>query len=117
MPEPLAILQACSAALRAAAAGRGPKGLVERDFQRAVEQASGARSAGTRLSRWPSVGAVDVMLPDRVALELKWCKRGDTLARTGGSFAVRSRESVFRYAVGTLVVPALALSVGLPQRG
>lgn len=75
----LSTLEACSAELQQAATAKGWNGTVERDFQRAVESVSGARSAVVRLAHWPALGPVDVMLPGRVALELKWCKSGDTL--------------------------------------
>jgi hypothetical protein len=53
--------------------------MVERDFQRALESATGARPACVSLAHWPEVGPVDLMLENAVALELKWCRSGDTL--------------------------------------
>jgi hypothetical protein len=81
------IIEACLPDLQAAAAERGGDALVERDFQRAIEAASGARSARITLDRWPAVGSVDVMLADRRALELKWCRSGDTLANCAWDIA------------------------------
>ncbi len=54
--------------------------MSERDFQRALEKVSGARSGALSLAAWPKVGRVDLELPDGVGVELKWCKSGDTLA-------------------------------------
>jgi hypothetical protein len=84
--ESLTLLEA-SPALQAAAAEKGWRALTERDFQRAVEGASGAHSAPIQLDRWPSVGSVDIMVPGRVALELKWCKSGDTLGNCAWDIA------------------------------
>jgi len=88
MPVPvLPMLEASAAELERAAASKGWNRTVERDLQHAVESVSGARSAAIRLAHWPSVGPVDVMLPSRVALELKWCRSGDTLANCAWDIA------------------------------
>jgi hypothetical protein len=66
---------------------RGEDRLVERDLQRALETTSGARSAALRLSRWPQVGRVDLMLRTGTALELKWARSGDTLCNCAWDIA------------------------------
>ena len=76
----LQLLQRASASLQRVAADKGPARMTERDFQRAVEAASGARSGALELASWPNVGRVDLELPGRLGLELKWCRSGNTLA-------------------------------------
>lgn len=72
-------LEASVPDLQRAAREKGHGALVERDFQRALEEATGARSVSVELKRWPQVGPIDIVLTGGIALELKWCKSGDTL--------------------------------------
>jgi len=54
--------------------------MAERDLQRVLESASGARSAAFELASWPNVGRVDLELPGPTGVELKWCRSGDGLS-------------------------------------
>jgi hypothetical protein len=74
-----ALLDTAVPALRQRAAEVGWTRTVERDLQKALDDATGAGSVAIELTRWPKVGRVDLMLPGRIAVELKWCKGGDTL--------------------------------------
>jgi hypothetical protein len=67
----VSVLDAASVVLEDMAADKGWGKTFERDFQRAIEAVSGARSASIRLARWPAVGSVDIVLPGRVGLELR----------------------------------------------
>lgn len=88
MARPVAAaIDAAGPALQEVARVKGWKRTVERDLQRAVEAASGARSSPVRLEHWPGVGSVDVMFPGQTAIELKWCKSGDTLANCAWDIA------------------------------
>lgn len=75
----LELLELCTPELQDRAEVKGADALKERDFQVALESASDARSCPVQLERWPQVGPVDLWLPDGIALELKWCNKGDTL--------------------------------------
>lgn len=86
-PPELSILDACSPELQVSAAAKGWDRTNERDFQRAVEAASGGHSASVLLTHWPTVGAVDIVLSGEVGLELKWCKSGDTLVNCAWDIA------------------------------
>lgn len=79
----LSILERSWVALQDVAAEKGSKQVTERDFQRAVECVSGAHSGRIVLESWP----VDVILPTKTGLELKWCKSGDTLANCAWDIA------------------------------
>jgi hypothetical protein len=57
----------------------GDDATTERHFQRAVEAVTPWHSGRISLDHWPQVGAVDLMLPNEVGVELKWAKGGDTL--------------------------------------
>jgi len=98
----LATLEACASPLEQIAQAKGWERTTERDFQRAMESVTDSGAAPLRLEHWPAVGPVDVMLPGRAALELKWCKSGDTLghcawdiAKLGCALAERQVERAF----------------------
>jgi hypothetical protein len=66
----LRIVGACTAELEATAVAKGWRGLTSLDFERAMWNASGARSATLQLKS--GVVSVDVLLPDRTAIVLRW---------------------------------------------
>jgi hypothetical protein len=70
MGDTLEVVCSCRAALDSAAADKSSSKRNERDFQRAMEQATGEGSAPVKLDHWPSVGRIDVLLPGRTVLEL-----------------------------------------------
>lgn len=80
-------LEAAGPHLGDVARAKGWKRTVERDLQNALEDATGAHSVRIELEHWPAVGPVDLMLSSRVAVELKWCKSGDTLANCAWDIA------------------------------
>jgi hypothetical protein len=83
----ISMLAACAAPLEQAAQAREWQGLKERDLQSAVSSVTGAGPRAIKLANWPAVGPVDVVLPDGVALELKWCRSGDTLGNCAWDIA------------------------------
>jgi hypothetical protein len=92
--------------------------MIERDLQHAMEAATGARSAAVTLSAWPNVGRIDLQLPGRVGLELKWCRSGDTLANCAwdiAKLATALREN--RLAQGMVVAGAPAAHWNAPHPG
>jgi hypothetical protein len=66
----LRIVGACTAELEATAVAKGWRGLTSLDFERAMWNASGSRSATLQLET--GVASVDVLLPDRTAIVLRW---------------------------------------------
>jgi hypothetical protein len=73
--------------LKGRAAEIGWRRTVERDLQRAMEQARAASAQTLALERWPGVGAVDLVDPQGLAVELKWAKSGATLCNSAWDVA------------------------------
>ena len=81
-------LQDAREPLEVRAAEIGWRRLVERDFQRAMEQVRAVASRAVMLEHWPRVGAIDLLDPHgRQAVELKWAKSGDTLCNSAWDVA------------------------------
>ena len=72
MDDILRIVGACTAELEATAVAKGWANLTELDFERAMWNATGARSTTLRLKSLRSVVSIDVLLPDGTAIALKW---------------------------------------------
>jgi hypothetical protein len=102
MADPSQVLEALEASipgLRQTASERGWRQLREREFQRALEAATGRRSAALVLQQWPRVGRVDLQLDRGTALELKWAIDDNTLcncawdvAKLGAAIAGRKLQ-------------------------
>ena len=72
MDDILRIVGACTAELEATAVAKGWANLTELDFERAMWNATGARSTTLPLKSIRSVVSVNVLLPDRTAIALLW---------------------------------------------
>jgi hypothetical protein len=73
--------------LKARAAQVGWRRTVERDLQRAMEQARPVSPRTVVLKCWPAVGPIDLLDSHGLAIELKWAKSGDTLCNSAWDIA------------------------------
>jgi hypothetical protein len=78
--SPRELLEAALPLLERIAEDKRATALEEHDLQEALEQAAGAGSAVIALKHWPEVGPFDVVIDDRIAIELQFCQSGDGLA-------------------------------------
>jgi hypothetical protein len=78
--SPRELLEAALPLLDRLAEDKRATALEEHDLQEALEQAAGAGSAVIALKHWPEVGPFDVVIDDRIAIELQFCQSGDGLA-------------------------------------
>jgi hypothetical protein len=78
--SPRELLEAALPGLERIAEAKRATELDEHDLQEALEAVSGASSVALPLKHWPQVGPFDLVVNERVGLELQWCQSGDGLA-------------------------------------
>jgi hypothetical protein len=96
----LRIVGACTAELEATAVAKGWEGLTSLDFERAMWNASGARSATLQLKS--GVASVDVLLPDRTAIVLRWGPTLGDIASLGFALAEGTVKRAYVVCAATL---------------
>jgi hypothetical protein len=78
--SPRELLEAAVPILERIAEDKRATALEEHDLQEALEQAAGAGSAVIALKHWPEVGPFDIVIDDRIAIELQFCQSGSPVS-------------------------------------
>jgi hypothetical protein len=78
--SPRELLEAALPELERVAEQKRATALEEHDLQEALEGAASAGSAVIALKHWPEAGPFDLVIDERIAVELQFCQSGDGLA-------------------------------------
>jgi hypothetical protein len=78
--SPRELLEAALPELERIAEQKRATSLDEHDLQEVLEAVAGAGSAAVELKHWPEVGPFDLLIDERIAVELQFCQSGDGLA-------------------------------------